>query len=105
MGEYVPHARQAYNELDNAVRLGAEDGITAARKRLDAAGLDGAAIVDKARAKHAAESDPQTKRAAAETRRAAMRAEVEEEAARQTPPRERATKAEAKRATTDGSSR
>ena len=77
MADKPTHVRQAYNELANGIRTGAEDSVTAARKRLDAAGEDGAAAETAERKRWAAEESQEGKRAAAAERRAAVQADVD----------------------------
>jgi len=110
------HVQQALNELANGVRTGSDDAVTAARKRLDAAGEDGEAAVKAERKRHASETSQETKREAAADRRAAIQADVDKakaeaeakeqadkdaaekaaqdalDKARSTPPKERSTK-------------
>ncbi len=100
MAKHPTHVQQAYNELANGVRTGSEDAVTAARKRLDAAGEDGAAAVTEARERHEAQTSGVALHAAAAERRAKLQADVDAAKAESTPPQGRTTKAAARGQTT-----
>lgn len=76
-----PHVAQAKAELENAVRLGQDDAVGAARKRLAAAGVDPNEAEKAARAAH--------KREAAKERKAAAEDSDDPEAAKKSPPQGR----------------
>jgi len=71
------HVAQARNELANGLATGNTDSVESARKRLNAAGLDGDDIVAKATKANTAASSREAKAEAAADRRAGVQADVD----------------------------